>query len=55
MEVIEELTFRGVNYILIDRSKVKTEWVQGAKAAGATDVFSNNDFYILKLEASQKK
>lgn len=55
IEVIEELTFRGVNYILIDRSKVKTEWVQGAMAAGATDVFSNDDFYILKLKANQKK
>ena len=49
-EVIEDLTTRGVNYVFIDLAKVDTEWVQQAKANGATEVFSNSGYSVLFLE-----
>jgi hypothetical protein len=51
--VIEDLAIRGVNYVLIDRSRVKNDWVQNAKDAGAADVFSNNSYFVLLLRTNR--
>ena len=51
-KIIEGLTSRGVNYLLIDRSRVKNDWVQGAKDAGAADVFSNTSYLVLLIKTN---
>ena len=48
--IIEDLTSRGVNYLLIDRSRVQNDWIQNAKDAGAADVFSNKSYFVLLVK-----
>ena len=51
-EIIEGLTSRRVNYLLVDRSRVKNDWVQGAKDAGAADVFSNTSYFVFFIKTN---
>jgi hypothetical protein len=48
-EVIDDLGIRGVNYVLIDRSRVNDEWVQKAMVAGAANVYSNKSYSVLLI------
>ena len=48
-EVIDDLEIRGVNYVLIDRSRVNNEWVQKAMVAGAANVYSNKSYFVLLI------
>jgi hypothetical protein len=49
-KVIDDLIARGVNYVLIDHSRVSGEWIQNAKDVGAMEVFSSASYSVLKLK-----
>ena len=48
-EIIHSLTIRRVNYVLLDSSTVKTEWILGAIDAGAVKIFSNTSYYLIRI------
>jgi hypothetical protein len=51
-KVVDDLIARGVNYVLIDHSRVSSEWIQNAKDVGAMEVFSSTSYSVLQLNVS---
>jgi hypothetical protein len=51
-KVVDDLIARGVNYVLIDHSRVSGEWTQNAKDVGAMEVFSSTSYSVLQLKMS---
>ena len=51
-KVVDDLIARGVNYVLIDHSRVSSEWIQNAKDVGAKEIYLSTSYSVLQLKTS---
>jgi hypothetical protein len=49
-DVIAAMAARGVEYLLVDRSRVGDTWIQGAERSGVTTLYTNANYSLLGLD-----